>query len=121
MASIFPRYRNLDGDKRDYVRGFGYQGSASRGNWQRDVAELAFGEDLKNELTQPGEWTMGLGAFGETLPYSDNRMWLDKNTRDKWGLPVVVFDARSATTKRRCASTWPMTPPKCSTPPASKT
>jgi choline dehydrogenase-like flavoprotein len=57
------------------------------------VAELAFGADFKNELTQPGEWTMGLGGFGETLPYNDNRMWLDKSTRDKWGLPVVVFDA----------------------------
>ena len=88
-----PRYRNLNGDKRDYARGFGYQGSASRGNWQRGVAELSFGEGLKNELTQSGEWTMGLGGFGETLPYSDNRMWLDKTTRDKWGLPVVVFDA----------------------------
>ena len=36
---------------------------------------------------------MGLGGFGETLPYEDNRMDLDQNTRDKWGLPVVVFDA----------------------------
>ncbi len=88
-----PRYRNIGADKRDYIRGFGYQGSASRGNWQRNVAELAFGADFKNELTQPGEWTMGLGGFGETLPYNDNRMWLDKDTRDKWGIPVVVFDA----------------------------
>lgn len=88
-----PRYRNLNGDKRDYIRGFGYQGSASRGNWQRGVAELSFGEDLKKELTEPGDWTMGIGGFGETLPYEDNRMWLDKTTRDKWGLPVVVFDA----------------------------
>ncbi len=88
-----PRYRNLNGDKRDYIRGFGYQGSASRGNWQRGVAELSFGEDLKKELTEPGDWTMGIGGFGETLPYEDNRMWLDKTTRDNWGLPVVVFDA----------------------------
>jgi len=88
-----PRYRNIGDDKRDYIRGFGYQGSASRGNWQRGVAEMAFGAELKDELTKPGEWTMGLGAFGETLPYHDNRMWLDKGTRDKWGLPVVVFDA----------------------------
>ncbi len=98
-----PRYRNLNGDKRDYVRGFGYQGSASRGNWQRGVAELSFGEELKDELTQPGDWSMGLGGFGETLPYSDNRMWLDKTTRDKWSLPVVVFDAglRDNETKMR--------------------
>ena len=28
-----PRYRNLFGDKRDYRRGFGYQGNASRMGW----------------------------------------------------------------------------------------
>ena len=88
-----PRYRNIGADKRDYLRGFGYQGGASRQGWQRNVAELAFGADFKTELTRPGEWTMGLGGFGETLPYHDNRMYLDKTAKDKWGMPVVVFDA----------------------------
>jgi choline dehydrogenase-like flavoprotein len=88
-----PRYRNLGGDKRDYLRGFGYQGGASRGNWQRNVAELSFGAELKNELTQPGAWSMGLLGFGEMLPYSENRMYLDKTGRDKWGMPLVVFNA----------------------------
>ena len=88
-----PRYRNFGSDKREYLRGFGYQGGASREGWQRNVSELAFGADFKTELTQPGAWTMGLTAFGETLPYHENRMYLDKNTRDKWGMPVAVFDA----------------------------
>ncbi len=88
-----PRYRNVDDDKRDYLRGFGYQGGASRQNWQRNVAEMDFGANLKEELTKPGPWTMGLGGFGETLPYHDNKMSLDKGTLDKWDMPVVVFDA----------------------------
>lgn len=88
-----PRYRNIGADKRDYLRGFGYQGGASREGWQRNVAELAFGADFKTELTKPGQWTMGLAGFGETLPYHENRMYLDKSTKDKWGMPVVVFDA----------------------------
>ncbi|HEY3900463.1 MAG TPA: GMC family oxidoreductase [Chthoniobacter sp.] len=88
-----PRYRNFGSDKREYVRGFGYQGGASREGWQRNVSELAFGADFKTELTQPGEWTMGLTAFGETLPYHENRVYLDRNSRDKWGMPVAVFDA----------------------------
>ncbi len=88
-----PRYRNIGADKRDYLRGFGYQGGASREGWQRNVAELAFGADFKTELTRPGEWTMGFGGFGETLPDPENRMYLDKSTRDKWGIPLVVFDA----------------------------
>jgi choline dehydrogenase-like flavoprotein len=88
-----PRYRNIGNDKRDYLRGFGYQGGGSRQNWQRNIAELSFGADYKEELTKPGPWTMGLGGFGETLPYYENRMYLDKNEKDKWGMPLVVFDA----------------------------
>ena len=88
-----PRYRNIGNDKRDYLRGFGYQGGGSRQNWQRNVAEMSFGADYKEELTKPGPWTMGLGGFGEVLPYYENRMYLDPNQKDKWGMPVVVFDA----------------------------
>ncbi|MDF1659785.1 MAG: GMC family oxidoreductase [Verrucomicrobiales bacterium] len=88
-----PRFANVGDDKRDFLRGFGYQGGGLRGNWKRSVAELSFGEDFKNEIVEPGDWSMGLGGFGETLPYHENRMWLDKNNLDKWGLPVVAFDA----------------------------
>ncbi|WP_338876002.1 GMC family oxidoreductase [Spirosoma sp. SC4-14] len=88
-----PRYRNIGNDKRDYLRGFGYQGGGSRQGWQRNIAEMSFGADYKDELTKPGPWTMGLGGFGETLPYYENRMYLDKNEKDKWGMPIVVFDA----------------------------
>ena len=34
-----------------------------------------------------------MGGFGEILPYHDNRMYLDYNKKDKWGLPTVTFDA----------------------------
>jgi len=88
-----PRYRNLGSERRDYARGFGYQGSASRQGWQRNVAELAFGADFKETLTHPGDWTMGLTGFGEMLPYFENKMTLDRTSPDKWGMPVVLFDA----------------------------
>jgi hypothetical protein len=51
-----PRYRNLFGDKREYLRGFGYQGSAGRGGWSRAVAELGVGAAFKDSLTEPGKW-----------------------------------------------------------------
>lgn len=86
------RYRNLFGDKRNYLRGFGYQGKASRDGWARDIAELSVGAEFKEALCEPGEWRMGIGAFGETLPYHENKITLDKNTKDKWGLPVLSFD-----------------------------
>lgn len=87
-----PRYRNFFGDKRNYLRGFGYQGGASRDGWSRDVAELNIGADFKEALTEPGGWNFGMGGFGETLPYHDNKITLDKNKKDKWGLNVLAFD-----------------------------
>ena len=96
-----PRYRNIGNDKRDYLRGFGYQGGGGRQGWQRNVAEMSFGADYKEELTKPGPWTMGLGGFGETLPYHENRMYLDKNEKDKWGMPLVVFDAELKENERK--------------------
>jgi choline dehydrogenase-like flavoprotein len=90
-----PRYRNVGGDQRGYLRGFGYQGGASRSGWSRLVAETSgFGAELKAKATQPGPWSMGLVAFGECLPYEDNQITLDQTQRDKWGLPTVVFDVK---------------------------
>ncbi|AHM63006.1 glucose-methanol-choline oxidoreductase [Flammeovirgaceae bacterium 311] len=87
-----PRYRNLGGEKRNYVRGFGYQGGASRENWQKGIAELGFGADFKESLINPGKWKMGLVGFGECLPYEENKVTLNKDKLDKWGQPTLKFD-----------------------------
>lgn len=86
-----PRFRNIGDDSRDYLRGFGYQGSASRQGWQRDVAELNIGTDLKAALSTPGDWTIGMTGFGEMLPYHDNTIALDRTKTDKWGNPVLTI------------------------------
>jgi choline dehydrogenase-like flavoprotein len=88
-----PRFQNLFGDKRDYLRGFGYQGGASRQGWKRQVAEMEIGGDFKDALSEPGQWTMGIGGFGEILPYHENKITIDKNKKDKWGLNTLAFDA----------------------------
>ena len=88
-----PRFRNLFGDKRDYLRGFGYQGGAGRDGWDRGIAELNIGAELREALSEPGSWTMGVGGFGETLPYHDNKVTLDKTRKDKWGLNIPAIDA----------------------------
>ncbi len=87
-----PRFRNLNGEKRDYVRGFGYQGGASRDGWHKDVAEMNIGAEYKDALTEPGQWTISATAFGETLPYHENKITLNKSVKDKWGLPVLDFN-----------------------------
>ena len=88
-----PRYRNIGRDKRDYIRGFGYQGGASRQGWTSLVKELSIGADLKTAVAKPGAWTIGMGGFGEILPYHDNKVVLNKEKKDKYGLPTLTFDA----------------------------
>ncbi|EAZ81143.1 GMC oxidoreductase [Algoriphagus machipongonensis] len=88
-----PRFRNVNGDKRDYLRGFGYQGGASRSGWSRDVAELNFGAPMKEALTKPGPWSMGITAFGEILPYHENTIKLSDTVKDKWGIESLVMNA----------------------------
>ena len=88
-----PRFRNLKNEQRDYLRGFGYQGGASREGWWRVVKELALGEKLKKMMGEPGKWKMGMTAFGECLPYHENNVELNEDLHDIYGLPTLTFDA----------------------------
>lgn len=96
-----PRYRNFFGDKRDYLRGFGYQGGASREGWAKHVAEMNIGGDFKDAMAEPGQWEMGIGGFGEILPYHENKITLDKTKKDKWGLNVLAFDSEWKENERK--------------------
>ncbi|WP_108423892.1 GMC oxidoreductase [Flagellimonas amoyensis] len=89
-----PRFVNLDEKtkQKDFLRGFGYQGSASRGNWAETVAELGYGANLKEAILEPGGWEIGMTGFGEMLPYHDNRVTLSQDKKDQWGLPQLDFD-----------------------------
>lgn len=94
-ALYIPRFRNLGGetDQKDFIRGYGYEGGAGRGRVSDLVAELKYGPDLKEAALKPGEWRLGITAFGETLPNHNNRMYLDYDKKDEWGLPTITFDA----------------------------
>ena len=95
-----PRYRNLFGDKREYLRGFGYQGAARRDGWWRAVKELGVGAAFKDQASAPGPWIFGATAFGEMLPQHANQIALDREKKDKWGLPVLKIDCATGENER---------------------
>jgi choline dehydrogenase-like flavoprotein len=88
-----PRYRNVGKDKRDYLRGFGYQGRANRANFARFNDSALIGDELKAAVRDPGPWSLGMTAFGEILPYHENFATLDRTKKDKHGLPLLKIDA----------------------------
>ena len=87
-----PRFRNL-GDKatarKDYIRGFGYQGGATR----MTNVNIPLGPGFKKAIATPGEYHIGATCFGELLPYHENKFYLHESKTDQWGVPTLVFDA----------------------------
>ena len=84
-----PRFRNVTEPASDFLRGYGYQGSAVRTGWDRGVAMSGFGAEFKRDLLRPGPWEFGLGGFGECLPREENHVSLDPEQVDAWGIPTL--------------------------------
>lgn len=84
-----PRFRNVGGEEGvGFRRGYGYQGSA-----RREPAKVdGFGKSLKEGLRRYGGWKFSMGAFGECLPYEDNRVSLHPDKVDRYGIPLMRFD-----------------------------
>jgi choline dehydrogenase-like flavoprotein len=90
-----PRFRNVNEQTKhaDFIRGYGFQADGERSEWQDLMhTDNGFGANYKNALTAPGPWTMWMGAWGECLPNDSNKVTLDNNKKDEWGLPLVDID-----------------------------
>lgn len=103
-----PRFRNIgsNSEKVDFLRGYGYQGGASRSNWSDIVAELAYGKLFKEGLLKAGNWGIFMGGFGEVLPYHENKMTLNYDKLDQYGLPTITFDAEFKENERKMKEDW---------------
>ena len=101
-----PRYRNLDGQHEEFLRGYGYQGGFSRNGGPGQVIGQPglIGAELKAEARKLGPWTMFLGGFGEVLPNPENRVTLHPTLKDKWGLPQAHISASMGENERKMAA-----------------
>ena len=84
-----PRFRNNGGEEGvGFRRGYGYQGNASRD----PAPPQGFGAAMKHGMRQYAPWRFSMGAFGECLPYEDNRVSLHADKVDRFGVPLMRFD-----------------------------
>jgi choline dehydrogenase-like flavoprotein len=85
-----PRFRNVTDKHPQFVRGYGFQGSAARTDWRRGATTPGFGAEFKNALLNSlGPWRFGMGGWGECLPRPDNCVALHPTLEDKWGIPAL--------------------------------
>ena len=83
-----PRFKNIHNAETKFLRGYHFGASASRGTKHID----GIGAGLKEAATEPGGWQINMYAFGECLPYSENRITLNHDKKDKWGRPLIHID-----------------------------
>jgi choline dehydrogenase-like flavoprotein len=88
-----PRFRNFGNDKQtNFKRGYALACASYRQGWASGNGYDMIGAELKEKITEPGPWNFFGTAMGEMLPYKDNYVWLDKNEKDEWGIPILHTD-----------------------------
>ena len=100
-----PRFNHRpDRPKPDYLRGFGMQfwftGARTTG---ADVAHLlpGFGASFKKAVKQRYPALVSLHPFGEVLSRPENRVTIDANRKDRYGVPLMTIDVRFGENERK--------------------
>lgn len=89
------RFRNVATSHGSFLRGYGVQGGAMQAGWKRGVTAPGFGAAFKDALLRErGEWGVYASGYGETLPHRDNRLTLDPERVDRWGVAAARIDVR---------------------------
>ncbi|WP_049722920.1 GMC oxidoreductase [Gilvimarinus polysaccharolyticus] len=86
-----PRFRNVDKQDTNFLRGYAFGGSAQRDSWQSLAGSGLYGAALKDKIRSAGDWGFYLGGQGEMLPHYDNHVRLDSSKKDKWGIPQLIM------------------------------
>ncbi|MGA9773912.1 MAG: GMC family oxidoreductase [Blastocatellia bacterium] len=100
-----PKFRNVTERQQKFIRGYGIQGSVSRGMLPTTMRAIpGFGSDFKKlvrEAKSPA--TFWMGAWGEMLPRKENRVTLNKDVKDAWGIPVLHVECEHGDNEKAMA------------------
>ena len=87
-----PRFRNLKEKNRNFLRGYGFEGSAGTTIFPEHAMETrGFGADFKKSVRDRAGAYISMGGFGEVLPRFENHIDLDPKLKDRWGIPTLRF------------------------------
>lgn len=100
-----PRF-NHRGPKRDYARGFGMQfwGVGCQGGVNHYAKGLpGFGESFKKDIKRRYPAWVALHPYGEIPPRPENRVEIDENKVDQYGVPLPKIIFKQGENERRMA------------------
>ena len=87
-SAYLPRFRNVEKQETDFLRGYAAGFSANRSTKRNTDG---FGEELKSHLDKKelGPWNVGSHMMGETIPKETNFVSLDTEKKDAWDMPLL--------------------------------
>ncbi len=91
--AYIPRFRNVEKQETDFLRGYAIGVSAGRGSGS-DTSMI--GDELRDNILNPklnDEWNISTWMMGECVPYEDNHIRLHDELVDKYGIPQIVLSA----------------------------
>jgi choline dehydrogenase-like flavoprotein len=89
VSTYIPRFKNIHSQEKNFIRGFHLCANAYR---TRSSADMEIGKDFKESLSEAGDWKITVWAYGECLPYQDNRITLNHQKTDSYGRPQLSID-----------------------------
>jgi choline dehydrogenase-like flavoprotein len=95
VGPYVPRFRNIKEKHPDFIRGYHFQGGGGCSEYPNMAHDLpGYGKAFKSSVRKYYPSILSFGGFGEVLPRKENRITLDPEVKDAWGLPVIRFDYR---------------------------
>jgi choline dehydrogenase-like flavoprotein len=100
-----PRFNHRPGKTRDYLRGFGAQfwntGASAGGAHGGSEVIPGFGASLKAEIKRRHPAWFEIHPYGEVLPYAHNRITVDPDRTDRYGVPLLKIDYKIGENERK--------------------
>ena len=92
-SAIVPRFRNIATKQKDFLRGYAFNVTSSKGSLHpRNFA--AFGAELQQKMDEYNGSAFYMSLMGEVLGRYENHVRINKDTVDAWGIPVLHVDTR---------------------------
>lgn len=88
-AVMMPNFRNVYKQETDFLRGYMVFYTASRSGWGHHLEGPQVGPDFKRSISEPGQWGIYMMMQGETIPKETNHVYLSKDQKDEWGIPLL--------------------------------
>ena len=94
-SPYIPRFRNVTDKHPDFIRGYHFQGGGGSYEYPGHAHDMpGFGRGWKSSVRKYYPAQFAIGGFGEVLPRKENRVALDAEVKDAWGIPVLRFTYR---------------------------